>query len=234
MWLFIVAHNTSGVTQMHDQINNSLHDEYEKSKSELYSEMSNLKWESFMIILADVWNKWATLDLIVKSGKHVGISINGLNVNWMQQDKFRRAGALLEPAVSSPLSSSGSSVLLSSPVRVQKKTSAYYLYKLNKSLELIEKLQSTSVTPDELPGLLPLRKIAPKKTKAERITQVCGSMRAKKMSKVQETKVQEKEKEKRKKNIQRKKDIKIAFMCCKDKCLCEGKRKCATASLKMC
>ena len=180
MWLFIVAHNTSGVTQMHNQINNSLHDEYEKSKSELYSEMSNLKWESFMIILADLWNKWATLDLIVKSGKHVGISINGLNVNWMQQDKFRRAGALLEPAVSSPLSSSGSSVLLSSPVRVQKKTSAYYLYKLNKSLELIEKLQSTSVTPDELPGLLPLRKIAPKKTKAERITQVCGSMRAKK------------------------------------------------------
>ena len=160
--------------------------------------MSNLKWESFMTILADVWNKWATPDLIVKSGKRVGISINGLNVNWMQQDKFRRAGALLEPAVSSSPSSSGSSVLLS-PVGVRKKTSAYYLYKFNKSLELIEELQSTSVTPDELPGLLPLRKIAPKKTKAERVTQVCGSMRAKELSKVQEMKVQEKEKEKKKK-----------------------------------
>ena len=197
--------------------------------------MSNLKWESFMTILADVWNKWATPDLIVKSGKRVGISINGLNVNWMQQDKFRRAGALLEPAVSSSPSSSGSSVLLSSPVGVRKKTSAYYLYKFNKSLELIEELQSTSVTPDELPGLLPLRKIAPKKTKAEHVTQVCESMRAKELSKVQEMKVQEKEKEKkRKKNAQRKEDIKIAFMRCKDKCLCDGKRKCATAGLKMC
>ena len=75
--------------------------------------MSNLNRESFMTILGDVWNKWATLDLIMKSGKRVGISINGLNINWMQQDKLRRAEALLEPAVSSPPSSSGSFVWLS-------------------------------------------------------------------------------------------------------------------------
>ena len=71
-----------------------------------------------MTILGDVWNKWATPDPIVKSGKRVGILINGLNVNWMQQDKFRSAEAFLDRAVSSPLSSSGSSVLLSSPVGV--------------------------------------------------------------------------------------------------------------------
>ena len=86
MWLFILPPDTSGVTQLHDQINNRLHDEYEKSKSELYSEMSNLNRESFMTILGDAWNKWATPDLILKSGKRFGISINGLNVNWMQQD----------------------------------------------------------------------------------------------------------------------------------------------------
>ena len=101
-----------------------------KLKSELYSEISNLNREFFMTILGDVWNKWATLDLIVKSGKRAGMSINGL-----QQDKFRCAEALLEPAVSSPPSSSGSPVLLSSPVGVWKKTSAYYLYKLNKLLD---------------------------------------------------------------------------------------------------
>ena len=133
-------------------------------EQELYSEMSNLSRESFMTILDDVWNKWATPDFIVKSGKHVGISINGLNVKWMQQNKFRHAEALLEPVVSSPPSSSGSSVLLSSPVGVRIKTSAYYLDKLNKSLELIEELQSTSVTPDEIQDLLPLRKIAPKQS----------------------------------------------------------------------
>ena len=66
-----------------------------------------------MTILGDVWNKWATPDLIVKSGKRAGKSINGL-----QQDKFRCAEALLEPAVSSPPSSSRSPVLLSSPVGV--------------------------------------------------------------------------------------------------------------------
>ena len=148
MWLFILPPDTSGVTQMHDQISNRLHDKYEKSKSELYSEMSNLNRESFMTILGDVWNKWATPDLIVKSGKRVGIFTNGLNVNWMQQDKFRRAKPLLEPAVSSPPSSSGSSVLLSSTVGVRKKKSAYYLYKLNKTLESIGELQPTSVTPD--------------------------------------------------------------------------------------
>ena len=66
LWLFILPPNTSGATQMHDQINNQLHDEYEKSKSELYSEMSNLNRESFTTILGDVWDKWATADLIVK------------------------------------------------------------------------------------------------------------------------------------------------------------------------
>ena len=100
---------------------------------------------------------------------------------------------------------------------------------------MIEELQSTSVTPDDIPGLLPLRKIAPKKTKAKLVTRVCGSMRAKKMSKVQEMKAQKKGKEeKRKKNAQNKEDIKIAFMRCKDKCVCEGKRKCAAAGLKVC
>ena len=88
-WLFILSPDTTGITQMHDQINNQLHDQYEKTKSELYSEMSNLNRESFITILGDVENKWATPGLLVKPGKHVGISINGLNLNWMQQDKFR-------------------------------------------------------------------------------------------------------------------------------------------------
>ena len=47
-------------------------------------------------------------------------------------------------------------------------------------------------------------------------------------------KAQEKEKEEKRKNAQKKEDIKIAFMHCKDKCVYEGKRKCAAAGLKMC
>ena len=67
MWLFTFPPDTSGVTQMHDQIKNRLHDEYEKSKSELYTQMRNLNRLSFMRILGDVWNKLATPDLIVMS-----------------------------------------------------------------------------------------------------------------------------------------------------------------------
>ena len=112
---------------MHDQINDCFHDEYENSKSELYSEMSNL---------------------------------NRMHV--------------LEPAVPSTPSSSDNSdnsAVLSSVVAVGKGTPEYYHYKLNRSLELIKKLHFTSVSPDEIPGLFPLKKSASKKTKLKCITQ---------------------------------------------------------------
>ena len=38
------------------------------------------------------------------------------------------------------------------------------------------KLHSTSVSPDEIPGLLPLKKIASQKMKLKCTTQVCGSV----------------------------------------------------------
>ena len=54
------------------------------------------------------------------------------------------------------------------------------------------------------------------------------------LPKVQVMKDQKGEKEeKRKKNAQ-KEDMRAAFLCCKDKCVCEGKRKCAATGLKIC
>ena len=95
--------------------------------------------------------------------------------------------------------------------------------------------QSTSVSPDEIPGLLPLKKTAPKKTRVRHITQVCGSVGAKEiMSKVQVMKDQKEKEGKRKKNAQKKGNMKAAFLHCKDKCVCESKRKCAATGLKMC
>ena len=59
--------------------------------------------------------------------------------------------------------------------------------------------QSTSISPDEIPGLLPLKKTAPKKTRVRHITQVCGSVGAKEiMSKVQVMKDQKEKEEKKK------------------------------------
>ena len=48
---------------------------------------------------------------------------------------------------------------------------------------MIKELQSTSVSPDKIPGLIPFKKIAPKKTKVKHVTQVHGSCVLKKIVK---------------------------------------------------
>ena len=47
--------------------------------------------ESFMNILAELWPEWASKQTIMSAGKKFGISSEGLNVKWMQEDKFLRA-----------------------------------------------------------------------------------------------------------------------------------------------
>ena len=44
-----------------------------------------------MIILANIWGKWASKESIVKAARVVGVTSTGLNVEGMQQDKFERA-----------------------------------------------------------------------------------------------------------------------------------------------
>ena len=56
--------------------------------------------EGFMLIMADLWKGWATKDMIVAAEKQVGIAMNGLNVEWMQQDKFDQAVACIQMAAS--------------------------------------------------------------------------------------------------------------------------------------
>ena len=53
-----------------------------------------------MLIMAEIWKEWASRETIVASGKRVGISANGLNVDWMQQDKFDQAAACIQIAKS--------------------------------------------------------------------------------------------------------------------------------------
>ena len=67
---FILPPDTSGATQMHDQINQCLHSCYENKKSEMYSEYADLNTECFMNILAEIWDQWARPERICKAGKH--------------------------------------------------------------------------------------------------------------------------------------------------------------------
>jgi len=50
-----------------------------------------------MNILANVISDWAVPEKLVKAGRRVGIASMGLSVNWMDQDLFERAAAIMNP-----------------------------------------------------------------------------------------------------------------------------------------
>ena len=56
--LFVGPPDTTGATQLLDQINQSLHTEYGSIKSQLFSPFSSINREGFMEILAEIWATW--------------------------------------------------------------------------------------------------------------------------------------------------------------------------------
>ena len=94
--LFLGPPDTTGVTQLLDQINQALHTHYRDSKRELFTNEMIINREQFMAILADIWSSWTNSDTIQRAAKRVGISKDGLNIDWMQQDKFEKAEKLIE------------------------------------------------------------------------------------------------------------------------------------------
>ena len=107
MKLFLGPPDSTSVTQTLDQINRNLHYHYTTTRDDLFTAFSTINRCSFMKILGRMWSEWTTPELIRKAAKRVGIASNGLNVNWMQQDKFERAALLRhEGSATAPLSSS--------------------------------------------------------------------------------------------------------------------------------
>ena len=49
-----------------------------------------------MEILGNAWQKWITPKVLANAAKRVWISATGLNVNWMDEEKFQAAKNLLE------------------------------------------------------------------------------------------------------------------------------------------
>ena len=89
--LFVTPPDTTGVTQLLDQINQKLHSENRSAKSELFTLFLTINRESFMKIVAMLWPEWASKETIINASKKVGISSGGFSVEWMQEDKFSRA-----------------------------------------------------------------------------------------------------------------------------------------------
>ena len=87
-----------------------------------------------MNILADIWEEWATPEILVKAAQRVGISNTGLNVNWMDQTKFAAPEAILNPSsLQTPTKEKEVINQLDSPVGVRKGSLKYLQYKLTQS-----------------------------------------------------------------------------------------------------
>ena len=112
--LFLTPPDTTGVTQLLDQLNKNIHYKYRVTKENMFKSTEAINKEAFMIILANIWGKWESKESIVKAARVVGVTSTGLNVEGMQQDKFERAANLLELS-SIEESPSDSSLLIPSP-----------------------------------------------------------------------------------------------------------------------
>ena len=51
--------------------------------------------EGFMEALGEIWSPWITADTIQKTAKLVGVSENGLDIDWMNQEKMDKAEMLI-------------------------------------------------------------------------------------------------------------------------------------------
>ena len=219
---FQLPPDTSGITQLHNQVNNKLHKQYEEKKDEIYSGYCDINKEGFMAILGEIWEEWVTPDQLIKAGKRVGLSVDGLNANWMYQRKFKTAEAILHPPNSTPETSNNlnSTFLLRSLEGVRKGSAEYYRWKLKQSLEHIAQLSETTPELENVPDLMPFKRIAPTKSKNKTLTKMHGSLKSTEVRKLVEEREKSEETERRRKEKHLKKgEMKGAFQRCKLKCL---------------
>ena len=218
---FILPPDTSGVTQKHDQINQQLHSRYEEKKSEIYSEYADLNRECFMNILSEIWGEWATPERIMKAGKRVGISQDGLSVKWMDQKKFEQAEAILHP----PTPDKALDVPnVKTPEGVRRNSAAYWKSLYLQRTEQVESMENDSFQIENVPGLLPFKKVKPKETVKRKITDVHGSLKATEVRALVEKKEQEEQakKERKEELLLKKEESKEKFIRCKQTCNCEA------------
>ena len=234
--LFILHADTSGGTQVHDQMNAKLHSLYDEKKELLYSSISTLNRESFMNILSEAWPEFAAPSVLVNAARRVGLSNEGLNITWMNQEMFKRADYLLNGAVSPAKTSSTTSAVVSSPVGVRKNTKEYFKIKFEATHRKLQEVVNTSISLEDVDDLLPSKKIQPKKSKAIRLTQVHGSMRAHDMlTKVKERNAAENAKLQKKNDAATHREkMRLAFILCKEKCQCSTSPSCIISGLKQC
>ena len=238
IWLFITPADTTDVTQLLDQLNKIIHQQYKVAKDGLFTAFNAINREAFMIILANIWNTWVTRESLVNAARQVGITSTGLSVDFMHQDKFARAEACIDTESSEPEASSSSSVLASPILSPNKRkgSAEYWEDKFQQAVAVINGLSEENIKIDEIPGLMAVQKVKPKLTKkTTRVTQVHGSMKGRDILNTLKEMEEKKEKKRSEQDeaAQKKEEAKQAFLLCKEKCVC-GEVTCNAIAMKEC
>ena len=176
---FLSPPDTTGLTQLLDQIFTMLHAAYADKRDQIRLDES-INRRCFMQILAETWNEWATIERIKNAARRVGITKDGFNIHLMNQDMMDRSDELSN---TTPVKKNFVTTI-KSPERCRKGTKDYWRLKYEASLEKIKDLEKAPITPEEVvPELLSIQKIKRKNVNkaATRCTQQYGSMEGKKI-----------------------------------------------------
>ena len=229
--LFISPPDTTSVTQLLDQVNKSLHEAYRNRKKELYSLSDRIGIKEFMTVLSDIWPNWVTSASLVKAAKRVGITESGLDVEYMQTEKFEQAELLQTCDANTSLNSSvlsdrSNKSLVQSPAKCRSGSKEYWKAKCQNAEDIINKLVNEHISLDEVPSLFQYQQVT-KQTitstkKKVRVTQMHGSMCNEEALAIVDN--LEKEKASKEKAAADKKQQRIelseAFFRCKTSCVC--------------
>ena len=237
--LFVSPPDTTGVTQLLDQVNKSLHEAYRKKKKELYASTDTVGIKEFMHVLGEIWPDWVSEESLIKAAKRVGISTKGLNVDNMQTWKFEQAEGLFSQESEENLNTSNvskSSSVIESPKDIRKYTKAYYKAKCDAAENIIHGLVNETIQLEDVPSLFNVEKLPKKAPKPKtRLTQMHGSMCGDEALQVMERIEQEKAaKEQASEDAKRARNCMTeAFFKCKMKCVC-NETPCAAIAFKEC
>ena len=114
-----------------------------------------------MNILENVISDWAVPEKLVKAGRRVGIASMGLSVNWMDQDLFERAAAIMNP---DPTSIATDEPVVMSPKDVRRNSAQYWKSKYMQLQEREKARQTLEYNLEEVDGLLPYKTVRPSGT----------------------------------------------------------------------
>ena len=74
IFMFLTPPDTTGVTQLFNQLNKDLQHEYRSLKENMFTDFNSLNNEVFMMILGRIWNNWGQKQYIVKAAGRLGVT----------------------------------------------------------------------------------------------------------------------------------------------------------------